>query len=719
MDYLKKFLLIFTISLIPLTSFAEKKIYYTISGGAALGSYEAGFLFYLDSLLAVNKRAPKLTHLTGASAGAYTSLLSIFTKCGLERNLNPKKSLYWDGWTPLSINKIFKKESVRPDQLFTLREGLDILPKLKKIWGQGFKKDCDMILGVAVTRFNPTGVKVNKYVEVPNMEEVAVIRIKGRGKGKPPLLSNFKFKNGVERQILIPFTGDNETDYNQLVDLIMASVAFPLAFPPVKLKYCLKKGRTKYFPCKGKKIKEKYFVDGGVFNNAPLLLSYQIGKELGAKKDDLFVWVNPNYYIYKEHSKKPEKRHESFFGYVRDLSKNFVNTSSTRDLSFAAEWIPQIKSRLINSSVSLPPASAPLSHFFGFFDRGFREFDFYLGMVDAFSFVQAHKNRGHIDYPGVDNSDEWIPYFCIKDIVVGNKKARKICEKGRHKLPHNFFANLQVSLDQLYSKCHTFKHKPKYNLHCVKGFRGEKPPVVIEQAKDFKDWRKKEGEKELDYVFRLYERYNYHFEDLGLKPNHANRGNYSMRRKLGEIKTTFVDSLPGDEQLVLKKAGTTFLNTEVYYIPKESQLFFTLGSAVELGWNFARWDLVFPTYVKTNIGLLYQGAQSFLTDIPDIWALTPLLGLEFELPMSNNNRQFLFGLKAGYQFSKGDQISDTNCDETPLQRSAVTCAGVSVLPFLGFSYLELLRVHLYYNWMPQFDSSDVKGKFLLQIGVQI
>ncbi len=415
MDYLKKFTLILLILLFPLSSFAEKKIYYTISGGAALGSYEAGFLFYLDSLLAINKKAPKLTHLTGASAGAYTSLLSIFTKCSFKSNLNPRKSFYWDGWIPLSINKIFKKESVKPDQLFTLREGLDILPKLKSLWKQGFKKDCDMILGIAVTRFNPTGVKINKNVEVPNMEEVAVVRIRGRGKGKPPILSNFKFKGAKERQILMPFTGESEKDYDQLVDLIMASVAFPLAFPPVKLKHCLKKGRFKYFPCKGEKISENYFVDGGVFNNAPLILSYQIANQLGSSKEDSFVWINPNYYIYKEHVKKPEKRHDSLFGYLHDFANNFIDTSSTRDLSFIAEHIPNIKDRLINSSVSLPPASAPLSHFFGFFDRSFREFDFYLGMVDAYSFIQTHKNKGHIDYPGIDDMDEWIPYFCIKE----------------------------------------------------------------------------------------------------------------------------------------------------------------------------------------------------------------------------------------------------------------------------------------------------------------
>lgn len=722
MDYLKKLravLLTLAISIIPLNSFAEKKIYYTISGGAALGSYEAGFLFYLDSLLAVNKKAPKLTHLTGASAGAYTSLLSIFTKCSLKSTLNPTKSFYWDGWVPLSINKIFKKEETKPDQLFTLRAGLDILPKLKEIWNEGFKKNCEVVLGVAVTRFHPIGIKVNQNIEVPNMEEVAVVRIRGRGKGKAPILSNFKFKGAKERQILMPFSGDSEKDYDQLVDLIMASVAFPIAFPPVKLKHCLKKTRHKYFPCKGNKIKEKYFVDGGVFNNAPLILSYQIGKQLGATKKDAFVWINPNYYLYKERSKKTEKRHDSFFNYIHDLANNFVETSSTRDLSFITTWIPEIRDRLINSAVSLPPASAPLGHFFGFFDRGFREFDFYLGMVDAFILIQTHKNPGHIDYPGLENSDEWTPYFCIKEIITGNKKAKKICDKGRDQIPHNFFANLQLSLDQLYSLCHSFKEMPKHNKHCIKGFLGEKPPVVIAQAKDFKDWRRKNKEKELDYVFRLYKKYDYHFKDLGLKKDQASRGNYTMRKKLGEIKTAFVDSLPDSEQLILKKAGTSFLNEEIYYIPKTNQLYLTLGSAVEVGWNFARWDIVFPTYLKTNVSLLYQGAQSFLTDIPNVWAISPLVGLEFELPGSNNNRQFIFGLKTGYQFSKGEQLTSKSCNESTYKRNVVTCNGVNVLPFLGFSYMELLRVQLYYNWMPQYSTDHVKGRFLLQVGMQI
>jgi len=312
-----------------------------------------------------------------------------------------------------------------------------------------------------------------------------------------------------------------------------------------------------------------------------------------------------------------------------------------------------------------------------------------------------------------------FPIFVLKSVVVGDKKAKKICDRGRDKVDHNFFANLQLSLDQLYSMCHDFKTKPKYNKHCLKGFMGEKPPVIVAKAKDFKDWRKKDKEKELDYIFRLYTRYGYHFEDLGLKENQASRGDYTLRRKLGEIVTTYVNTLPGSEQMILKKAGTSFLNTEIYYIPESSQIYLTLGSAVEVGWNFARWDIIFPMYLKTNISVLYQGAQSFLTDIPDIWALSPLVGLEFELPGSNNNRQFIFGLKAGYQFSKGDQLSDTSCKDSLYKRSAVTCNGVNVLPFVGISYMQFMRLQLYYNWMPQYSAAHVENKFLLQLGIQI
>ena len=91
---------------------------------------------------------------------------------------------------------------------------------LEKDFAEGFKDGCKIILGIAVTRFNPVDVEVNKNIMAPNMSEEAVIEITGRGRGKSPLLTNYQFKKTEKRQLLLPFTGEKKEDFETLKDLI-------------------------------------------------------------------------------------------------------------------------------------------------------------------------------------------------------------------------------------------------------------------------------------------------------------------------------------------------------------------------------------------------------------------------------------------------------------------------------------------------------------------
>jgi len=717
---LKKIFFIFILFLIPISqSYGGKKIFYTISGGASLGIYESGFLFYLKSLLDINKKAPELTHLTGASAGAVNSLLSVYSKCGEKFSLNPKESLYWKTWIPLSVDKIYQKENVRADQIFTLKEGLEILPKLKKKWMNGFRKNCETILGISITRFNPSRATVNKNISVPIMEEVAVVRITGRGKGKSPKISNFIFKQNHRRQVLMPFTGNGEKDYDILQDLILSSVAFPLAFPPVKLRHCLKRPENKYFKCSGKKIREDYFIDGGVFNNAPVYLSYLIGKELGVKPSDVFVWLNPHHYVYGEDIKTEEKRYDSLLQYGAKFANNFIGTSRTRDLSLLSEWEPKITKKIINTSVGLPPASSPLGAFIGFFEQDFREFDFYLGMVDAYRFVKAQKDPGHIDYPAQKTNKDWVPYFCIKSILNEDIESKRICDSNKDQVSHNFLVLLQTSIYRAYNKCLKLKDTKAGEKYCKKSLAGEAPPVIDPAFASFKGWKREEDENKLGYIFRLYDELNFHFKDLGLKKDQAGRGLFALRSKLGGISADYMDSLPGSEQLIMKKAGRTLLNEELYYVPKPQQYYLTFGSAMELGWNFSSIEFMHPTYVKTNVSLMFQGYQNYISEQPNIFAFTPNVGLELELPMSTYEWQWLIGFKFGYQISKGDDFSSSRCSQAGVRLDNMVCSGWSLLPYVGFTFLELGRFQLYYNWLPEFSTSEIKNGFLIQLGVQI
>lgn len=194
---------------------AKDKFYYTVSGGVSLGVYEGGFLYYMNEMLRINGKMDKdLTHSTGASAGGYNSLLTAFSKCSLKEISSLKESYQYKGWTTVGVDQLFRKEKVQPDQIFSPQDGLSILTTLEKDFANGFRDGCKIILGIAVTRFNPVDVEVNKNIMAPNMSEEAVIEITGRGKGISPLLTNFQFKKTEKRQLLIPFNGEAKNDFS-------------------------------------------------------------------------------------------------------------------------------------------------------------------------------------------------------------------------------------------------------------------------------------------------------------------------------------------------------------------------------------------------------------------------------------------------------------------------------------------------------------------------
>lgn len=704
---------------ISATAWSKDKFYYTVSGGVSLGVYEGGFLYYMNEMLRLNNKIDSdLTHSTGASAGGYNSLLTAFSKCSLKEVRSLKESYHYQGWTTVGVDQLFKKEKVKPDQVFSPQDGLSILTTLEKDFANGFKEGCKIILGIAVTRFNPVDVEVNKNIMAPNMSEEAVIEISGRGKGISPLLTNFQFKKTDKRQLLIPFSGEAKNDFILLRDLILASTSFPVAFPPTTIKHCQKKIHEPYFECTGDKVKENLFIDGGVFNNSPVLLSYTIAKEFGIDEDDSFVWVNPSKAGFTEGIIKKDLRFPGFFEYGGEFMGNFVTSGRSRDLVMIALLAPEVNKKIKNSELSLPPMGAPLSAFFGFFEQDFRIFDFYLGMVDANIMMKKHLKL-KLKTPEDLNSNDWVPYFCLKSHLTQDKQAEDICQKNQELLSKNFQVLMQISLNTLYNKCQELKNKPIRNGHCLKAFDKQSPPEILVAQNGNGGWIKTEKESDFKYTIRQLERYQFHFKDLGLEKDDSKNGTWVIRDKLGNIIDTWVDKLPDSEQLVLKESASTFLNQEIYFVPKKSSTYLTLGTAFEIGKNFARVDSLEPTYLRLGASLLAQNASAWLLGSSSKVALSPLLGAEFVMPFSNYKWQYLLGIKAGYQFTNNDDFGGEPCNLSDNKKAVYECTGFTVLPYLGFTYMQLARFQMIFNWLPEYSFSQVRRAILLQLGVEI
>ena len=184
----------------------DRNIGLTISGGVSLGSYEAGFAYYLTESLKKNKLEAKFRpkYYTGASAGGINSLLALIESCSFGRN-DIDESLFWKIWVPIGINELVNKNKVGPVNVFTREKMREVAETAKMKFSQGLKKGCSGILGIALTRLKPDYVKFEKNIAVPDMGQYVVVKIVGQGKGVTPKISNFPIPDLEQKQIILPF----------------------------------------------------------------------------------------------------------------------------------------------------------------------------------------------------------------------------------------------------------------------------------------------------------------------------------------------------------------------------------------------------------------------------------------------------------------------------------------------------------------------------------
>ena len=257
-----------------------------ISGGVSLGAYEAGYNWALIKMITQVKETksevyPELRSIAGASAGSINALLSAMYWCQKESvplKNHVEDNLFYETWVNLGIEDlaIKGKDSDNTSSLFTQKglrkKGDKIIAHLKK---PIFKKNCEVPLGIAVTKATPI------------VETISGIKVKNQNFSVP---LTFKEKNGqgiVENKVLPPSTDfyisipGIEKDRKKVINLLLASGAFPGAFQQVKLEYKYKD-----------KVQSHYFVDGGLYDNVPLDLAISLD-ERASTFFFIFPVINP------------------------------------------------------------------------------------------------------------------------------------------------------------------------------------------------------------------------------------------------------------------------------------------------------------------------------------------------------------------------------------------------------------------------------------------
>ena len=347
-----------------------------ISGGVSLGAYEAGYNWALIKMITTVKENspvidPELRSIAGASAGSINALLSAMYWCQKEsvplRN-HVDDNLFYETWVNLGIEDLMikGKDPENTSSLFTQKglrkKGDKIIEHLKQ---PIFKKNCEVPLGVAVTKATPI------------VETISGIKVKNQNFSVP---LTFKEKNGqgiVENKVLPPSTDfyisipGIENDRKKVINLLLASGAFPGAFQQVKLEYKYKD-----------EVHSHYFVDGGLYDNVPLDLAISLDERAST-----FFFMDPSN-VRKEVIQVKEEEEKPPVGFIITNLTPVLNSFDIMQSMKLYEAINQnfrgnTDKKLVLSSRYHPITGKYLGHFGAFLDKNFRIYDYHVGVYDA------------------------------------------------------------------------------------------------------------------------------------------------------------------------------------------------------------------------------------------------------------------------------------------------------------------------------------------------
>ncbi|HET9552070.1 MAG TPA: patatin-like phospholipase family protein, partial [Anaeromyxobacteraceae bacterium] len=269
----------------------------TVSGGVSLGAYEAGLSWGFIRYLRMTRAGraghaglfhPRLATVTGASAGAVNALLAAALWCERpERDGGPDHNLLLDAWIDLDLAGLLPAAAsgyAPGDGLLAVgpieRTGRRLRQAIFGAEGAGrYLPGCQVPLGLTVTQVEPREQDVaglttstQRFV-VPWRLEVAE---GGEVSMRRQPLPRGELSDSVLDLAGIPGAGEVEPFRPEVVEeALLASAAVPVAFTPRRLCARAAAGGPGGPPACTE------YVDGGVFDNAPMGLAVELVEAAG------------------------------------------------------------------------------------------------------------------------------------------------------------------------------------------------------------------------------------------------------------------------------------------------------------------------------------------------------------------------------------------------------------------------------------------------------
>jgi hypothetical protein len=386
-----------------------------------------------------------------------------------------------------------------------------------------------------------------------------------------------------------------------------------------------------------------------------------------------------------------------------------VNSARSRELYLLIQEYPETAANLVYPRRHFPAASSPMYAFFGFFDRGFRSFDFDLGMYEARRHLATFRLprsppavRERFTWPedlpaAQAAASSWAPLACLRAVFDGDGDPGARCA-GDALRSARILA--QVSLDRLWDRCRPGSRwdPPAAGFPSCDGAQSGRPPPRVPGVAGSPDWVQPPDESEAVQMTRLLAAYGYTWTDLEVpKDAPAERVLASLRGQLAAVVSHLADNQPSfGEKVALAGAGA--LGVDVfYYLPPRRSAWVTLGRALEIGGDGAFDEL---SWLRLTAAFEVQNLLNAFGSNAAPLAFTPVAGLS-AVPRSLGSPalQPSFLLRGGYVLSPNDDFGGSPCQGQD-RVTIGACSRPAVEIGVAAAVTGVLRIQILGQWYP-------------------
>lgn len=667
-----------------------KPVSLVLSGGSALGSYQAGVTYYITEALKSEPSRYEIKALAGGSAGAINAALSVSVVCGKNAAKLSEKPLY-KFWTNVNLTNFSDPSFIEA-----------ITKQVKANWSENLKPGCDLVLSIPVSKLNPEKITYSNGLTLTKPSESFTFRITDKK------IYNYINPSSSSRPIVADLKSNFSHDFDELQKIVVASMSFPFLFAPQKINYCrVQPNKPEWmhsnWPFQCKKTKTDHFLDGVIFLKEPIddiieLTNSALTKNCGTNKNQwltipptlqqkqntqpeaLFINISTKQRAYEG---KNEKLKSTSVENSLQIFNNYYYANKDVELIKLLENQPSMQDRLFITKNYFPRVSEHMFDFFGFSSSKLLKFDFLLGMLEGQIFYEKHfADLEYLKYRSSLIKDTKIKaqFECLQ---AGLLKAKPEPCKSQDK---NFLILAQLTTDLIYNECKSYKgdlkKAPEFRL-CRKAQRGDAPI----QWSNFKgNWEKKPSETYFQFKMRRLQELGFEFDELGLNAEQTQQAPLEIKKRVQQR----VDAL--QESNNVNKISSLVLDSLEYY-PDQNYGYVLVGNVLEFGYKTNKL-LAFKKsdpYWSSTLSLQIQNWSEWLEfKNQQSKSYTFLYGVEKQLNTSTSVMQSAVGLRLGYQLSDEKLSKFSGCKS--LASSSAQCQGLVTQTMLRLTYLDTFNL---------------------------